>query len=110
MKKLIHPAWALTWFIPLLLTLAASDSPRQHSVVLLTPTPLFTRLNPSSYNYGGISILSCSSSTNAPSFPAAIFNQDGTVTQSIPIAQALADLLNQGYKLQFHDNLIVAIK
>jgi hypothetical protein len=99
-----------TIILACLLCLGASDQPRRHAVVILQSTPAFTRLNPASYQYSGMSILCSSSSSNAPVFEPATFNQDGTITPSMPIAEALAQLLDQGYRLQFNDGKIIAIK
>jgi len=110
------------WIIPagfalLALTLAvysppqsSGNGPQSHSVVILKGTPAFTRLNPSQYQWSGITAFSASSSSNAPVFESCTFNSDGTIVPSLPLAEAVAQLLDQGYRIQWVGEQVIATK
>ena len=71
----------------------------ERACVILTGWQVQQHYGPGSYSYTDVGLYCSSSSSNAPQFPAPIFTESG-VSNVYPMAEAIAQLLNQGFHVE----------
>ena len=103
-KIKILPLMAIGAALVAALAIGAGSPERKHSVVILRGVPAFHRLNDHQYNWDGITVFCSSSSSNAPTYTPATFESDGTINGSESLAEAIASLLDQGYRIERRDS------
>lgn len=82
----------------------AAPPPQQRGVVILQGYQLHQALGNNQSQYIGIGVYCSSSSSGAPQFPGPVI---GTTQQPISMAEAMAQLLAEGYHFDKIDGLVV---